>query len=105
MQTANGRRARNKERCTNNFRPSDDLNNREHIEGPSISLPHRPGPSESGAIADGVSSEHAQAIEQYLGENPRLGKASLVQLLVRRFSTLSSDDAWIAVARYFNNKA
>jgi hypothetical protein len=48
--------------------------------------------------------EHAEAIEKYLRENPRLGKAALVELLTRRFSTLSREEAWILVSRYFNGK-
>ena len=46
--------------------------------------------------------EHIQAIEKYLSANPQLGKPALVELLMKRFPTLSQNEAWIIVARYFN---
>jgi hypothetical protein len=49
--------------------------------------------------------EYIQAIEQYLLDNPKLSKPALVELLRKRFSNLSTDEAWIIVSRYFNKKA
>ena len=47
--------------------------------------------------------DYIAAIQRYLNENPNLGKAALVQLLLKRFETsLSREDAWILVSRYFN---
>jgi len=48
--------------------------------------------------------EYIMAIQKYLSENPNLGKAALVQLLLKRFSTrLSQQEAWVVVSRYFNS--
>ncbi len=49
--------------------------------------------------------EYIQAIERYLLDNPKLSKPALVELLTKRFSNLSADEAWIIVSRYFNKKA
>ncbi len=38
-------------------------------------------------------SEYIQAIERYLLDNPKLSKPALVQLLTKRFSNLSADEA------------
>jgi hypothetical protein len=51
------------------------------------------------------TSELVQAIEQYLGKNPTLGRAAVVQLLTKRFPALSRDQVWISVARYFKFRA
>ncbi len=44
--------------------------------------------------------EYIQAIERYLLDNPKLSKPALVELLTKRFSNLSADEAWIIVSRY-----
>jgi hypothetical protein len=49
-------------------------------------------------------AEYIQAIERYLLDNPKLSKPALVELLAKRFSSLSADEAWIIVSRYFNKK-
>ncbi len=49
--------------------------------------------------------EYIQAIERYLLDNPKLSKPALVELLTKRFSNLSANEAWIIVSRYFNKKA
>jgi len=49
--------------------------------------------------------EYIQAIEKYLLDNPKLNKPALVELLRKRFSNLSRDEAWTIVSRYFNEKA
>jgi hypothetical protein len=49
--------------------------------------------------------EYIQAIERYLLDNPKLSKAALVELLTKRFSNLSANEAWIIVSRHFNEKA
>ena len=45
-----------------------------------------------------------QAIEKYLLDNPKLSKPALVELLTKRFSSLSTAKAWIIVSHYFNKK-
>lgn len=48
-------------------------------------------------------TDYFVAIQKYLNENPNLGKAALVQLLLKRFGTsLSNEEAWVLVSRYFN---
>ena len=49
--------------------------------------------------------EYIRAIEKYPLDNPKLSKPALVELLTKRFSNLSEDEAWIIVSRYFNKKA
>jgi len=49
-------------------------------------------------------TKYIQAIEKYLFDNPKLSKPALVELLTKRFSDLSADEAWIIVSRYFNKK-
>jgi hypothetical protein len=49
-----------------------------------------------------VMSEYIEAIEKYLQVNPNIGKAALVELLTKRFSNLSREQAWMLVSRYFN---
>ena len=48
--------------------------------------------------------KYVQAMEKYLLDNPKLSKAALVELLTKRFPTLSADEAWIIVSHYFNKK-
>jgi len=48
--------------------------------------------------------EYVQAIEKYLLDNPKLSKPALVELLTKRFSSLSTAEAWIIVSHYFNKK-
>ena len=49
--------------------------------------------------------EYIQAVEQFLSDNPSLGKAALVQLLTARFPNLNKAEAWILVAHYCNEKS
>lgn len=49
--------------------------------------------------------EYIQAIEKYLLDNPKLSKPALVELLTKRFPSLSADEAWIIVSRDFNQKS
>jgi hypothetical protein len=53
----------------------------------------------------GAMPQYIQAIERYLLDNPKLSKPALVELLTKRFSNLSANEAWIIVSRYFNEKA
>jgi hypothetical protein len=48
--------------------------------------------------------EYIQAVEQFLSDNPNLGKAALVQLLTARFPNLNKAEAWTLVAHYCNEK-
>ncbi len=57
------------------------------------------------AFQGATMPEYIQAIERYLLDNPKLSKPALVELLTKRFSNLSADEAWIIVSRYFNKKA
>jgi hypothetical protein len=49
--------------------------------------------------------EYIQAVEQFLSDNPNLGKAALVQLLTARFPNLNRAEAWTLVARHCNDKS
>jgi hypothetical protein len=49
--------------------------------------------------------EYIQAIEKYVLDNPKLSKPAVVELLTKRFSNLSADEAGIVVSRYFDKKA
>lgn len=49
-------------------------------------------------------SEYIQAIEKYLQVNPSMGKTALVEMLTKRFPSLSREEVWILVSRYFNDK-
>ena len=57
------------------------------------------------AFQGAAMQEYVHAIEKYLLDNPKLSKPALVELLTKRFSTLSADEAWIIVSRYFNKQA
>ncbi len=61
--------------------------------------------SSSSLFQGAAMPEYIQAIEKYLLDNPKLSKPALVELLRKRFSNLSKDEAWIIVSRYFNKKA
>jgi len=47
---------------------------------------------------------YVQAIEKYLLDNANLSKSALVELLTKRFPTLSAGEAWIIVTRLFNKR-
>lgn len=49
-------------------------------------------------------SEYIQAVEQFLTDNPKLGKSALVKLLTTRFPKLNQAEAWTLVAHYCNEK-
>jgi hypothetical protein len=49
--------------------------------------------------------EYLQAIERYPLDDRSLSKPALVELLTKRFSDLSADQAWIIVSRYFNKRS
>jgi hypothetical protein len=51
-------------------------------------------------------SDYIEAIQKYLKGNPNLGKPALMQLLMKRFpTTLTHEEAWILVSRYFNTSS
>src|SRR5882724_11516729 len=82
---------------------SNDL--RSHITG-YIAIPAQKEDSCWKQAFQGTAMpEYIQAIERYLLDNPKLSKPALVELLTKRFSNLSADEAWIIVSRYFNKKA
>jgi len=58
----------------------------------------------SSSFAGVAMPEYVQAIEKYLLDNPKLSKPALVELLTKRFSSLSTAKAWIIVSHYFNKK-
>jgi hypothetical protein len=52
-----------------------------------------------------VTLNYTEVIEEYLQANPSLGKAALVELLMKRFSALSRGETWLLVSSYINRKA